>query len=78
MGELNDDFVIGFVCQSRLSFNPRLINIISGDYEETCFFSTALLLLLDILSRFFFWLKVSSWRKERTTLDNNTLLLMKQ
>lgn len=30
LGELNDDFVIGFVCQSRVSFNPRLINIISG------------------------------------------------
>lgn len=30
MGELNDDFVIGFVCQSRLTPNPRLINIISG------------------------------------------------
>jgi len=30
MGELNDDFVIGFVCQSRITSNPRLINIISG------------------------------------------------
>lgn len=30
MGELNDDFVIGFVCQSRLTSNLRLINIISG------------------------------------------------
>ncbi|GAB6018452.1 orotidine-5'-phosphate decarboxylase [Chamberlinius hualienensis] len=30
LGELNDDFVIGFVCQSQISSNPRLINFIPG------------------------------------------------
>lgn len=30
MGEANDDYVIGFVCQSQLTTSPHLFNVVSG------------------------------------------------